>query len=233
MSDSEKRITATELRNECLRRRYVEMLARPEVFPTAANWNFIITNRLRGLAAGLYRKYLVSWMLEADDRLECHRLALERMADYIDATDREDALDVVYGDVDSSPEAFIELVRRCSLFDADRIVELLDEGYVSLVAELLDAERPDYGEDDLAAMRRLSLKLSSLPQLGSVECHKGLLSAGMRYVCPNGHVNPGDAVFCSHVDCGLDICGLTSAQRDAIERFAGRVDALADMLETQ
>lgn len=230
-AETDRRITADELNNECLRRRYAVMLSRPEVFPTAANWDFIIANRLRGLTAGLYRKYLVSWMLDPADRSDCHRLAIGRMPDYVDVIDREEALDVIYGDVDSSPEAFVALVRRCRLFDADRLNELLDEGYTSLVTDLLDAERPDYGTDDLAAMRRLSLRLSELPQLGSIETHKGLLSGGRRYICPDGHVNQADAVFCTHEGCGLDICGLTARQRDAVDRFVSRVDVLADMLD--
>ncbi len=230
--DTCRRITSDQLNNECLRRRYVGMLSRPEVFPTAANWDFIITNRLRGLTAGLYRKYLVSWLLDPSDRCDYHRLAIERMPDYVNAVDREEALDVIYGDVDSSPDAFVALVRRCHLFDADRLNELLDEGYSTLVVDLLDAGRPDYGLDDLAAMRRLSLRLSELPQLGSIENHKGLLSGGMRYICPNGHVNQADVVFCAREDCGLDICGLTAAQRDAVDRFAERIDVLADMLDS-
>lgn len=229
LSELDRRITAEELNNECLRRRYAVMLSRPEVFPTAANWDFIISNRLRGLTAGLYRKYLVSWMLDPSDRCDYHRLAIERMPDYVDAIDRDEALDVIYGDVDSSPEAFVALVKRCRLFDADRLNELLDEGYGTLVTDLLDADRPDYGIDDLVAMRRLSVRLSGLPKLGSVENHKSLLSGGMRYICPNGHVNQADVVFCTHEDCGLDICGLTARRRDAVDRFASRVEVLTDM----
>lgn len=39
-------ISSEELRTELLRRKYTELLSRPDVFPSSQNWNFIIERKM-------------------------------------------------------------------------------------------------------------------------------------------------------------------------------------------
>ena len=52
-------ITAAELKTEILRRRYLSLLSKNDVFPSQKNWDYIIASRMQGLGGLLYHKYLV------------------------------------------------------------------------------------------------------------------------------------------------------------------------------
>lgn len=231
MKDHKFAVSSEELKMECLRRKYLDLLSQPEVFASEENWNFIISNRLTGLAVRLYRKYIVSYMLDESQRCDYHWLAIKRFKEYIRLIDREEALDVVYSDPESSSEGFIALIYDCELFDCQRIGELIDLGKSDLAADLLDAYQPEYDGDTVDAMQFLLTKFDHLPKLGSIEVHKGIFKTERRYVCPEGHENPHDAIYCEEDGCGKDIYGLTESQREAVERFAERIEVLRDMLD--
>lgn len=221
-------VTADELREEMTRRRYVELLSQPEVFPSAENWQFIISRALKGLGPGLYRKYIVSTLLDPAKRCDYHLNAITNFPVYLETVDRAYALETVYGDTESSEDAFRKIVYQCRLFDAGLIGELLADGRISLAVSLLEAYQPEYDGDSVDAMTYLLRRLRTLPALGSVEDRRGMFKTDRRYICPNGHVNSADAMYCTN--CGLDIFGLTENERKAIDAFADRIDALRDLL---
>ena len=80
-------------------------------------------------------------------------------------------------------------------------------------------------------MQFLLSKFDHLPSLGSIEMHKGIFKTERRYICPDGHSNPHDVMFCEDEDCGKDIYGMTEDQRQAVEQFAERIDVLREMLD--
>ena len=51
-------ITDEQLKTEELRLRYLELIDKPDVYPTRANWQFITSHAMAGLGSALYRKYL-------------------------------------------------------------------------------------------------------------------------------------------------------------------------------
>ena len=224
-------VSAQDLKLECLRRKYRGLLSQAEVFPSEENWNFIISNRLSGLGSGLYRKYLVANLLDENQRCDYHILAIENFPRYIRVVSRDEALETVYSDSTTDPEAFISVIYECDLFDAERIGELIDSGRPDIAAELLDAYQPEYDGDTIDAMQFLLSKFDRLPSLGSIELRKGLFKTERRYICPDGHENPSDAVYCGDEDCGKDIKGLTKANREAIDRFSERIAVLREMLD--
>lgn len=224
-------VSSEELKMECLRRKYLELLTQPEVFPSEENWDFIISNHLQGLGARLYRKFVVSYMLEDDQRCDYHNLAIKRFPKYIQSIERDEALDVVYSDTESAPDGFVKLVYDCQLFDCERIGHLVDNGQPDLAADLLGAYQPEYDGDTIDAMQFLLTKFDHLPSLGTIEVHKGVFKTERRYICPDGHSNPHDVMFCEEEGCGKDIYGLTEAQRKAVEQFSERIGVLRDMLD--
>lgn len=230
MKEPRYTVSAEELKDEFLRRRYCELLAQPEIFPSADNWKYIISRKMYGLGAGLYRKYLVAWLTDEDIRSEYHEAALTYFPEYLAAIDREYAISTVYGDTESSPEAFRDLVYNCLLFDSEAIGHIIDRGDAPLAADLLGAYQPEYDGDAVDAMRYLLAKLDRLPNLGEIEMKRGLFRNEQVYVCPDGHTNPADVIYCRHEYCGKDIKGLDEARRGRIEEFRTRVAVLAEML---
>ena len=231
--DTPARISAEQLRTELLRRRYAELLEQPDVFPSQANWDFIIEHALTGIGEGLYRKFLVSAVLPEAERRSPNRIALKEFPRYLRAVPRDYAVEVVYDDTVSAPEATRELIDQCELFDARAIIGLVDRGEPGMAADLLVAFQPAYTLDDLAAMRVLLRRLRRLPEEGEMTDGRGLLRRELRYVCPAGHVNAAEAQFCTHSGCGLNIYGLTRAQTEAIDAFEARIDALASLLDAR
>lgn len=231
MTERRFSVSSSDLKIENMRRKYSELLAQPEVFPSAENWDFIITNRLEGLGDGLYRKFLVSKLLDWNSRCDYHELAIANFPRYLKVVDRSYALDVVYSDVETAPDAFIDLVENCELFDSGRIASIVDSGNVEVAVELLAAYQPEYDGDSVDAMQFLLNKFRNLPVIGTIEMRSGLFRSERRYICPDGHSNPCDVEFCQNEDCGKDIRGLTEVQRNLIEEFAKRIAILRDMLD--
>lgn len=223
-------ISADELKTEELRLRYLDLIRRPEVFPTRANWQFISSHAMRGLGHELYRKYLGALTIDDNDRQPLHDTAIEEFPKYLAAISRAEAVEVIYSDVTTATEATLELIREQSLFDAPSLTRLIQDGHLREAMAVLDVYQPEYTEADLGPMRRLLQTLDTLPELGSVEQVSGLFGSSLKYICPAGHRNSPDDRYCRHEGCGLDICGLTAADTARIGLFRSRLTALTDLL---
>lgn len=230
MQQKQFSITAEQLKDECLRRKYLDLLERPEVFPSLDNWSYIIDRRLDGLGRLLYRKFLVASLTAAEIRSEFHQAALDKFPVYLTIIDRNEAIDIVYSDVVSDTAAFVDLVYKCQLFDSESIARLIDDGHLEVALEVLLAYQPEYDGDSVDAMKYLSSKFDKLPEQGELQKRRVLFRTEDVYICPNGHVNPIDCNYCRADGCGLDIYGLSEMQHNTIEQFRQRIAVLQDML---
>lgn len=209
--------------------KYKAQLQRPEVFPTEDNWQYITENAMSEVADELYHKYLISWLTPENDRSDFHRIALDCFPAYLTAIDRDSALDAIYADVDTAPEAALTLIRDCSLFSAPDLANLLKkDSHIGFVAQCLKAFQPDYDDNDLHDMQALLQKMKSLPETGQISQERGLFSREDKYICPKGHSNSAKTQFCT--TCGLNICGLTADEDACINLFATRIKTLASLL---
>lgn len=223
-------ISAEELRTEELRLKYLKLIQRPDVFPTRANWEFIISNAMRGLGYALYHKYLTAVTIDENDRQNLHDVAAEEFPRYLAAIDRLEAIDVVYSDITTAPTYTVGLIRKINLFDANSLIYHLDNGDYDFVFSVLDVYQPTYDESDLEPMDELMSRIDNLPALGKIENRPGLFGSSEKYICPDGHVNPSDAEYCRHTGCGKDARGLTEAQENAVTIYFNRLEALHSLL---
>lgn len=222
-------VTAEEVRAAERAEKYRVQLERPEVFPSPENWDYIMEFGMDTLAGVLMRKFVMSWLTPVDNRSDYHDLCLERFPRYLQAIRRECAVDAVYADIYTAPEAVKFLVHESQLFDAQALLNLLDDPEnAPFVCACIDAYQPVYETMDIPAMQRLHEALLQLPALGCVEEQRTFLSRELRYICPNGHANPSDCEFCH--TCGLDINGLTEAQATNISRLETRIRLLPGLL---
>ncbi len=228
MLEEDKAITFDQLRAEELRLRYLEMIDRPDVYPTRANWDFITRHAMLGLGPALYRKYLAALSYDEDDREELHQAAVDCFPDYLRAVPRPYAARTIYADLSTAPEAARALIEQCRLFDAPAIMELLDEGRLDDAMLAVDAYQDSYTAADIAHMHTLRDRLLSLPALGSQEQRRNLMGiASLRFICPEGHTNDPDEQYCTR--CGKDIYGLTATQNARIDIFMRRLQALDNL----
>ncbi len=222
-------ISAEQLRIEELRQRYLQLINRPDVFPTRANWQFITKTAMHGLADALYRKYLIALTTDDSDRHELHDAAVEEFPQYLASIDRSEAIAAVYSDLTTAPSESNELIRKLQLFDAREISILLDKGKISQAVDIIDVYQPEYSDKDLEQMKSLAMRLSHLPTHGRIETIKGVFSSNQKYICPNGHRNSPDTVYCTNSSCGLDTHGLTESQNEKIQTYNNRVKALESL----
>jgi len=228
-----KIIKAEDLQAEILRRRYIELLEKADVFPSQNNWDYIISTAMGGdIGRLLYRKYLVSMLTPTPDRVDCHLAAIREFPRYLEAVSYEDAVSAVFSDTDTLPDETIKLIKRYKLFSAEQLHRLLDEGKIDIVIECLSVFKREYTCDDLMQMKSLLHCLRHLPETGRYEHIQNVFKSGVRYICPNGHINNQSAEYCSRPDCGLNIYGLTHEQTGLINAFENIVDVLDDMLDT-
>lgn len=208
--------------------RYARQLDRPEVFPTADNWQYIIDNAMSALADRLYRKYMVSIHTLPAERSDFHDLCLKRFPDYLKVIDRNVALDAIYGDMTTTPEASVKLIIDCQLFDAARILDLMDNGDVLTAIACLDAYQPTYNYGDLPDMRALAKAVQDLAPVGSIKKVRGIFGSELKYICAEGHVNDSTTDFCEI--CGRDINGLDRDLRATVDAYVLRVHTLEKLL---
>lgn len=208
--------------------RYGRQLERPEVFPTAENWQYIIDNAMSPLVRQLYRKYMVSTHTPRGERSDFHELCLKNFPQYLKVINREDALEAIYDDMTTAPEASIKLVIECQLFDAERILNLMDDGDVLTAIACLEAYQPTYTYADLAPMRHLAHAVQDLAPVGTIKKVRGIFGSEVKYICADGHTNPSGTEFCE--TCGRDINGLDRTLRATADAYISRVHTLEKML---
>ncbi len=224
-------ITAAELKTEILRRRYLSLLSKNDVFPSQKNWDYIIASRMQGLGGLLYHKYLVSLNTDIKDRVECHHCAIKNFPKYFDGLCYEEACSAIYSNLSSSGlEESIRFAEKYNLFDARRLLVLLESGHIDVVMKFLPLFKVEYDAGDLISMKMLLRKLRNLPELGCKSMVKGVFSSQMRYICPVGHVNPDDFDFCNTPGCGRNIFGLTKDDLAVIDAYENLIDVLEDMI---
>jgi hypothetical protein len=211
--------------------RYKRQLERPDVFPAASNWQYIIDNRMSLIGRELYRKYLVSWLTPSAERCDYHELALQRFSDYLNAIERKDAVEIVYSDITSAPEATKGLIADCRLFDAKKLYKILNDGDIAFVVDCLDTFQPTYSADDLRNMQRLILAIDNLEPLGEVREARSIFGRETKYICPEGHTNSAQQEFCA--TCGLNINGFTGEQVAVIREFRSRTKTLSGLLQSK
>lgn len=222
-------ITCDQLKAQELKRKYKTLLSDPAVFPTRNNWQYIIKNKMDGIGDLLFNKYIAACNVDDVDRADLHSIAIEEFPRYLGAVERSYAISVVYGNV-RYPDLNVTLIRENKLFDATALKHWLEKGLTQYVLAVLDVYQPVYNEEDLNAMIDLLDCLEELPVEGYYERRQGLLGATMKYICPKGHVNDGNTVYCKHTDCGLNTRGLTEQQQTAFDTYAARVEALKSLM---
>lgn len=101
----------------------------------------------------------------------------------------------------------------------------------SILIGLLKADSDTYVHEDVENMVQILDVYKALPDKGSIQTVKGGLTRKEKevYVCPNGHKNDKDTVYCS--TCLMNIKGLTQNQGLVLEGFQDKLDALRDLFE--
>lgn len=197
--------------------------------PWIEELNFIMSNNLTDLAESLYDYY-------ATERIQIGARPIDEKFPIILSTlSYEEAVEVIYKDYEVRHTYAYNLIKANKLFNAQKVLNLLNAGHINLAVQLLETEKPDYMRDDVEVMTEILSVLDTLPDKGKFqEMKSGVFSAKLEemYICPIGHKNNKDVVFCESNGgvCGLNIKGLNREQVDNIEAFRIKVGILKTLL---
>lgn len=199
--------------------------------PWIKELNFIMSNNLTDLAESLYDYY-------ATERIQIDARPIDEKFPIILSTlSYEEAVEVIYKDYEVRHTYAYDLIKANKLFNAQKVLNLLNAGHINLAVQLLETEKPDYMRDDVEVMTEILSVLDTLPDKGKFqEMKSGVFSAKLEemYICPIGHKNNKDIVFCESTHnggvCGLNIKGLNREQVDNIEAFRIKVGILKTLL---
>lgn len=197
--------------------------------PKQSEVQFIMENGLWELAASLYDYYVIPRAY--GDKV---RPIDEKFPIILSAMGYKDIVGFIYKDYSSRRSYAYSLIKDNSLFNAECILELLQNNHISEAIELLETEKTEYDDADVKAMEDICAFLDNLPEKGKIEEVKGgLLSSKMveKYICPNGHKNDKEYEFCQEYDCGLNIKGLTRNEVNIINMFKDKVRIIKALLK--
>lgn len=178
------------------------------------------------IANQIINRYIEFLSISSDDGKE----EAQKLEDIIRAYTKKDIVPIVYNFYEETKNIHItKLIKNCNLFDARRILHLCNKD-INLAIEVLSANADEYNTEDLALMKQIVEKLTTVSFLGKIESVKSGLLGKMqeKYICPNGHKNDIDATFCT--SCGLNIYGFNSDQVSKINLFKRKVEALSNLI---
>jgi uncharacterized protein YbjQ (UPF0145 family) len=198
------------------------------LFPKQNELNFIMENGLWELAASLYDYYVIPRTYDEVRPID------EKFPIMLSAMGYNDIVKFIYKDYSSRRSYAYNLIKDNNLFNAESILELLQDNHISEAIELLETEKTEYDDADVKAMENICAFLDNLPKKGKIEEVKGgLLSSKMveKYICPNGHKNDKEYEFCQEYGCGLNIKGLTHEEVNIINTFKDKVRIIKALLK--
>jgi len=230
-SEKTNEISCSQLTYECKKRQYLKKFNSDGMVPTEEDWEYLKSYFIPEIVPLLYKEYQKLIVLPTGSVTNIDKLLLINFPFLLAKLDYENAVNVIYYNIESSSSAAIKLIKDLNLFNSQKVLELIDKDMIDIVIDVLSCDKSIYKEDDIKSMEEIINRLDNLPDKGKIAEVKGLLSkSSTKYICPKGHKNDVDIEFCDEFDCGLNIKGLTKEDTNKIEIFRNKVQTLKDLL---
>ena len=196
--------------------------------PDAEDWNLLLSNPNEYVFSKLLDKYI--YIQDNNYDIEAVKLFKENFPNYIKSICNPTVVTKIYSKLKENV-LYSSLVIDTAIFDPIQIVDLIETGNVKSAVECLIADKDSYTQDDLSKMHEIIQLLENLPNKGSIEPVKQMLTKSKdKYICPNKHINDSESQFCYEFNCQLDIKGLTSEDYRKIKNFKLIIDTLGKLL---
>lgn len=235
---SDTAISYIDLNNEVTRIQLIEKTKNKEL-PSAEEWTYLLNNPIEEISEALLDDFILIYSKDGEYITDAKKLLLENFPNYILNINKELLTKILYDKIDGESKLILEILNKKKLFNGEKIKELIKKGYLVSVFECLKIDKKTYSYDDIKEMNEIIGMLENLPDTGRIEMSKGLLSKSTEvYICPKGHKNKIDDVFCQHQnskefvnDCNLNIRGVTPTQLAEMEVFKLKVSTLEKLLK--
>ena len=224
---SKKYISNDILKNE-LTKKHIIKKVRAKKKLVQDEWNFLQQNPISDLSENLIDSFLYNYFalkINSDDEKEI--VLIRNFSNYLRVTDPKRAIDKLYKTLPDEPDAVFKILEINKLFSPQKIINLLESGFTEIAISCLSIEKENYTKDDLKVMNKIIKHFELLKDKGEFKKLKGLLGKQKDiYICPNGHSNHIESVFCEDFDCQQNIKGLTRKDVRKINSFKNKVETL-------
>ena len=224
---SKKYISNDILKNE-LTKKHIIKKVRAKKKLVQDEWNFLQQNPISDLSENLIDSFLYNYFalkINSDDEKEI--VLIRNFSNYLRDTDPKRAIDKLYKTLPDEPDAVFKILEINKLFSPQKIINLLESGFTEIAISCLSIEKENYTKDDLKVMNKIIKHFELLKDKGEFKKLKGLLGKQKDiYICPNGHSNHIESVFCEDFDCQQNIKGLTRKDVRKINSFKNKVETL-------
>ncbi|SKB61875.1 hypothetical protein [Macellibacteroides fermentans] len=199
--------------------------------PDSEQWIYLLNNPFDDITNVLIDKYLEVYKLGKEFRNERQTLLINNISSYLSISNKNIVVYALYTRISEKFEPIIALIDTLKLFSPKHIQYLIKSDKINEVICCLGISKSFYTQDDLSDMDEVINLLDNLPNKGKIETVKGLLSkAKEKYICPNGHSNDLEDIFCSNYECQKNIKGLTQTQLNSIDLYKEKVAKLSKLL---
>lgn len=227
-SSENNEVTKQELESQILIDAIVSKIEK-SYLPSAEDWNLLLNNTNEFVFSTLLEKYLSVHDINYDT--ERVKLFRENFPNYIKSIYSPAVISKLYSKLKENV-LYSTLVIDTELFDPTLIIDLIQSGHVKSAVECLKADKDNYTKEDLSKMHEIINLFDNLPNKGSIEPVKQMLSKSKdKFICPNKHINDIDSKFCYEMCCGLDIKGLSIDDYGIIKNFRIITETLEKLLK--
>jgi len=197
--------------------------------PTQEDWQFLLSTPIKEIAPIILELYLEKLYKDQNFLSETEKLLMANTSNFFRNLDEKEAVEILYENITNNPKACIEIIDSNNLFSAQKILDLINKGEISIAVDCLSTNKNYYTKDDLNIMEKIVTYFENLEDLGSIEFVKGVLGkAKEKYICPDGHPNNPEVKYCEV--CNKNIKGLRKSQVNTINNFNTKTDSLKTIL---
>ncbi len=226
-------IVVSETLQDNVTKKMIINKVKQEILPSSEDWNYLVNRPISEIADFLLNEYIKNF---AETMLPENQVLLRtNIGNYFKHLDIETSSKVLYERIGDMPGIVIKMLVEGRLFSAENIIKLFETNRISLAVRCLKIEKPVYSDQDLTEMQKIIFLFEDMKDLGGLKEVKGTFGkAKMKYICPQGHSNPEETIYCNFMDvnrCGKNRKGLTEKEVEIIEEFKIRTETLSEMLK--
>lgn len=197
-------------------------------YPNEQEWEVILSNTIEDILKPLLHCYLETMKMIDSELTEPHNLMKKNFIPFIKNIRNDYVTDVLFEEFEIDTSEKIELLKKASLFSAEKIIELLKKGQRQTPIRCLVADKKMYTNDDLKGLNSILEIIKSFEDTGKIEMVKQTFGKDkQKFICSEGHSNDLEKEFCT---CGINIKGLNRSDLKIIDEFENKVLVLESLL---
>lgn len=226
IENEERIISSNELENAVTNLKLRKVFALGYI-PSNEQWEYLFNNPVDEFISSIIENYLLT--IAIDPKSDAQKVFISNAKQFFNIANKDTLANILYDKLNNKFFDIYSIIETNKLFYPKNIIKLIKDNYLAEAIYCLSVQKDFYTKSDLVSMYEILNMLNNLPDKGKIDMVKGLLSKSKeKYVCPEGHTNDVEVVYCS--TCRKNIKGLTEAQIETISEYQDKIEILRNLL---